>query len=132
MQLRIRVFCDEQGVEPEAELDGRDAEAIHLVAVDDGEVVATCRLRAEGAGGADGGVFKLERMAVDKRFRGVGLGRRLLEVGEAEAKHEGATEMLVHSQLRARRFYERSGYAATSEDTFLEDGIEHVRMTRAL
>jgi predicted GNAT family N-acyltransferase len=132
MQLRIRVFCDEQGVEPEAELDGRDGEAIHLVAVDDGEVVATCRLRAEGAGGAGGGVFKLERMAVDKRFRGVGLGRRLVEVGEAEASNEGATEMLVHSQLQARGFYERSGYAATSEETFLEDGIEHVRMARAL
>jgi predicted GNAT family N-acyltransferase len=129
MQLRKRVFCDEQGVEPEAEIDGRDREAIHLVAVDDGRVVATCRLRAAGT---DAGVYKLERMAVDRGFRGIGLGRRLVEAGEAEAKDEGATEMLVHSQLQARGFYERNGYAATSEDTFLEDGIEHVRMGRAL
>lgn len=129
MQLRMRVFCGEQGVVPEAELDGRDGEAIHLVAVDDGRVVATCRLRSEGG---DGGVYKLERMAVDKGFRGIGLGRRLIEVGEAEARHEGAAEMLVHSQLQARGFYERGGYAATSEDVFIEDGIEHVRMGRAL
>lgn len=125
----MRVFCDEQGVDRKAELDGRDGEAIHLVAVEDGAVVATCRLRSEGG---DAGVYKLERMAVEAGFRGVGLGRRLIEVGETEARREGAGEMVVHSQLRARGLYERSGYEAASEDVFLEDGIEHVRMRRSL
>ncbi len=44
LALRDRVFCIEQGVPKREELDGRDGEAIHLVAVDEGVVVGTCRL----------------------------------------------------------------------------------------
>jgi predicted GNAT family N-acyltransferase len=128
-QVRLRVFCEEQGVSPDAELDDRDAEAIHLVAMDRGRVIATCRLLTEGG---EGGSCKLERMAVEKDFRGIGLGRRLVEVSETEARREGAAEMILHSQLPARAFYERCGYAASSEEVFTEDGIEHVRMWKAL
>ena len=35
--LRERVFCGEQGVSVEADRDGRDPEATHIVAVDDVE-----------------------------------------------------------------------------------------------
>jgi predicted GNAT family N-acyltransferase len=42
------VFCDEQGVSLAAELDGRDDEALHLVVVEDGAVIATCRLLLDG------------------------------------------------------------------------------------
>ncbi|MFN2612454.1 MAG: GNAT family N-acetyltransferase [Solirubrobacterales bacterium] len=128
-QVRVRVFCEEQGVDRETELDDRDTEAIHLVAMERGKVIATCRLRPEGG---EGGSCKLERMAIDKDFRGIGLGRRLIEVSETEARREGAAEMLLHSQLPVRGFYERSGYEVTSEEVFLEDGLEHVRMRRAL
>jgi len=124
--LRLRVFCDEQGVSRSAELDGLDDEALHLVAIADGSVVATCRLRFAG------GDCKLERMAVGRRERGTGLGGRLLRAAEREARLDGAGEMLLHSQTGARGFYESAGYAATSEDVFLEDGIEHVRMRKAL
>jgi predicted GNAT family N-acyltransferase len=44
--LRVRVFCDEQGVSPEEELDGLDHDAVHIVALDESGVIATCRLRA--------------------------------------------------------------------------------------
>lgn len=125
----MRVFCEEQGVDLEAELDDRDAEAIHLVAMERGKVIATCRLITDGG---VGGSCKLERMAIDKDFRGIGLGRRLIEVSETEARREGAAEMLLHSQLQVRGFYERSGFQVTSEDVFVEDGLEHVRMRRAL
>jgi predicted GNAT family N-acyltransferase len=125
-QLRVRVFCGEQGVSEKNELDGLDAESIHLVAMDRGKVVGTCRLRMVG------GDCKLERMAVAEDFRGIGLGRRLIEVAETEARSEGAAEVLLHSQVRARGFYESAGFRARSEDVFLEEGIEHVRMGKSL
>ncbi len=73
MDLRVRVFCDEQGVDPEAELDDLDDEATQIVALDESGVVATCRLRLIGRR------CKLERMAVERRRRGTGVGRKLLE-----------------------------------------------------
>ena len=125
-QLRLRVFVEEQGVSPDAEIDGLDDEAIQLVAMNRGKVVGTCRLRIVGGEG------KLERMAVAQDFRRIGLGRRLIEATETEARREGAGRMVLHSQVAARDFYEAAGYAATSEDVFLEDGIEHVKMGKAL
>src|SRR3954447_14984495 len=70
--LRYRVFCEEQGVALDLEADGRDGEALHLVAVADGAVVGTCRLVL------DAGTAKLGRMAVEPAARGRGIGAALL------------------------------------------------------
>ena len=125
-KLRVKVFCEEQGVSCEVELDGLDGEAIHLVAIDEKDLLATCRLRFVEEG------CKLERMAVGRRYRDSGVGAKLLAAAEAEARERGAEQMLLHSQTAVRGFYERCGYRALSEEVFLEDGIEHVRMGREL
>jgi predicted GNAT family N-acyltransferase len=125
-ELRVRVFCGEQGVARTGELDGLDEEALHIVALDGESVVATCRLRFAKR------ECKLERMAVDRGHRGTGTGRRLLEAADLQARDGGAEEIVLHSQTRVRRFYERGGYAVLSEEVFLEEGIEHVRMRKAL
>jgi predicted GNAT family N-acyltransferase len=125
MDLRVRVFCDEQGVERRAELDGLDDEATQIVAVDDAEVIATCRLRFVN------GECKLERMAVERRHRGGGVGRALLDAAEDEAGRLGASSMLLHAQRRAEGFYAAAGYRAEGEP-FDEEGIEHVRMRKPL
>jgi predicted GNAT family N-acyltransferase len=125
LDLRVRVFCDEQGVDRQVELDGLDDEATQIVALDEREVVATCRLRLIGRG------CRLERMAVERRYRGAGAGRRLLEVAEEEARRQGARSMTLHAQRRAEGFYADAGYVAEG-GTFIEEGIEHVAMTKLL
>jgi predicted GNAT family N-acyltransferase len=126
MDLRVRVFSGEQGVSEEEERDELDAEATQIVAVDDSGVIATCRLRYPEVG-----ICKLERMVVEARLRGLGVGGRLLGGAEDEARTEGAREMLLHAQRRAEPFYAANGYVAEGE-TFLEAEIEHVRMRKAL
>jgi predicted GNAT family N-acyltransferase len=127
MALRIKVFCGEQGVDEEEERDDLDQEATQIVAVDESGVIATCRLRY-----LDGGqVCKLERMAVERRFRELGVGSRLLAGAEDEARRSGAGEMLLNAQRRAEAFYASNGYVAEGE-TFVEAEIEHVRMRKAL
>jgi predicted GNAT family N-acyltransferase len=125
MDLRILVFCDEQGVDRRVELDGLDDEATQIVALDESGVIATCRLRFLGD------ECKLERMAVERGYRGVGAGRRLLEGAEDEARRQGAKSMTLHAQRRAEGFYAGAGYVAEGE-TFIEEGIEHVAMTKRL
>ena len=125
-ELRIKVFCDEQGVPRELELDGKDDEATQIVALDENGIVATCRLRYP-----EPGICKLERMVVDRRLRGLGIGAALLAGCEEEARRAGARMMVLHAQLRAQEFYGSNGYAPGGE-TFMDADIEHIRMTKPL
>ena len=125
LALRERIFVDEQGVAREDDVDGRDEEATHLVALAGERVVATCRLLCEGD------VVKLGRMAVARPARGTGLGTELLREAERWARAQGARRVVLAAQLGARGFYDRAGYAAHGE-VFLDAGIEHLRMEKAV
>ena len=124
-QLRIRVFCDEQGVPLGEELDEHEDASTHLVALDESGVIGTCRLRRAGPD------LRLERMAVDRRLRGSGVGARILAEAESVARGSGAGRMVLNAQTRAAGFYEGSGYVPEG-GTFMDAGIEHVRMTKRL
>lgn len=125
LALRYDVFCVEQGVSLEEELDGRDDEALQLVVVDGGEVVGTCRLVA------DGSEVKLGRMAVANSHRGRRLAAALLEEADVRARALGAQRIVLAAQLTAQAVYERAGYAPYG-DVFLDADIEHVMMAKAL
>jgi predicted GNAT family N-acyltransferase len=125
LELRVQVFCEEQGVSHDEELDGLDHDCTQIVAVEEGKVVATCRLRLVD------GDSKLERMAVDKARRETGVGRALMERAEQEARASGAPRMVLHAQRAAEGFYARCGYRVEG-DSFMEANIEHVRMTKDL
>jgi predicted GNAT family N-acyltransferase len=124
--LRIKVFCDEQGVDPALEVDGLDDEATQIIALDESGVIATCRLRYP-----DAGACKLERMVVDARHRKLGVGGELLVWAEEEARGVGAKTMVLNSQLRVQAFYASHGYEPEGE-IFIDAGIEHIRMTKEL
>lgn len=121
LALRRRVFCDEQGVAPELEVDGRDGEALHLVAVRDGAVVGTCRLLFEGP------TAKLGRLVVEADARGRGLGGAIVGAAVGEARRAGARRVALNAQAAAMGLYARAGFEPRGE-RFEEAGIEHVRM----
>ncbi len=125
LALRSEVFIHEQGVAPEEECDGRDPDALHLIALDDGQVVGTCRLVA------DGDRIKLGRMAVQRRRRGEGIAALLLAAVDREAQTLGGRRVVLGAQLTAVKVYERSGYV-TRGDVFVDAGIEHVWMEKTL
>jgi predicted GNAT family N-acyltransferase len=119
------VFVEEQDVSLAADRDGRDGQAVHLVAVRDGTVVGTCRLLA------DGEVVRLGRMVVHPALRGRSLGARLLELADERALDLGARRILLHAQVPSRGVYDRAGYVQQGEP-FTEEGIEHVTMEKTL
>jgi predicted GNAT family N-acyltransferase len=125
LAVREEVFCGEQGVPLEADLDGLDDEAVHLVAVE-GEVLGTCRLLIE-----PGGTAKFARLCVRASARGRGVARALLDAAEAEARAAGARRIGMHAQTDALPLYERAGYTTYGE-RFDEEGIEHVGMEKQL
>lgn len=125
LALRERVFCGEQGVSFEADQDGRDPEATHIVAVERGLVIGTCRLLFRGE------VARLGRLAVEPGRRGDGVAAAILEEADRIAADAGAERIALHAQTYAQALYERAGYEEYGP-TFVEEGIEHVAMEKRL
>jgi predicted GNAT family N-acyltransferase len=125
LDLRERVFCGEQGVSREADLDGRDPEATHIVAVERGQVLGTCRLLFRGD------VARLGRLAVERDARGRGVAGAILAEATRVARTARAGRISLHAQTYARDLYVRDGYELAGEP-FEEEGIEHVAMEKRL
>ena len=125
LQIRHDVFCVEQGVPQREELDGRDAGAVHLVAVADGTVLATCRLLFVGP------TVQFSRLAVRESARRRGVASRLLALADEESRAAGARRLVLHAQTYARPLYDAAGYV-TRGRVFMEAGIEHVAMEKVL
>ncbi len=125
LALRERVFCGEQGVSFEADQDGRDGEATHIVAVDDGVVIGTCRLLFRGT------VARLGRLAVQRERRGESVAVDILSEADRTARRAGSESIALHAQTYAQALYERAGYEVYGP-TFVEEGIEHVAMEKRL
>jgi predicted GNAT family N-acyltransferase len=119
------VFSGEQGVSIAADRDGRDGESTHLVAIDEGRVIGTCRLLFRG------NVARLGRLAVDPDRRGEGIAATLLALADRVALEEGANSISLHAQTYARRLYLDAGYEERGPK-FVEEGIEHVAMGKRL
>jgi predicted GNAT family N-acyltransferase len=125
LRLRYQVFCEEQGVDLAAEQDGRDGEALHLVALDGERVVGTCRVLVEDR------LARLGRMAVEPAHRGRGIGSALLAEADRAMLEAGADRIRLHAQTPSRGVYDRAGYQPDGEE-FFEEGIEHVAMEKPL
>jgi predicted GNAT family N-acyltransferase len=125
LELRHAVFCEEQRVPKHEELDGRDHEGLHLVAVGDAELLATCRLLFVGP------TVQFSRLAVKHSARRRGVATALLELAEAESRAAGARRLVLHAQTYAQQLYERAGYEPRGR-VFIEADIEHVAMEKQL
>ena len=125
LQLRHEVFCVEQGVPEREELDGRDREGIHLVAVVDGELVATCRVLIVGT------TAQFSRLAVRRSARRRGIATALLALADEETRAHGGRRLVLHAQTYAQVLYERAGYR-TRGRVFTEAGIKHIAMEKQL
>jgi predicted GNAT family N-acyltransferase len=125
LSVRHDVFCIEQGVSEREELDGRDGEGVHLVAVAEGTVLATCRLLFVGP------TVQFSRLAVRRDARRRGIASRLLELADEETRADGARRIVLHAQTYARSLYEGSGYQPRGR-VFMESGIEHIAMEKLL
>ncbi len=129
--LRKLVFCGEQGVAREQEIDSRDEDALHVVALApvDGRVIGTLRLLLDAQGAVR--VAKIGRVAVRREWRRRGIALRMLALALAAAREHGCARVRLAAQLEAVALYEQAGFAVES-DRFEEAGIQHVWMGQRL
>ncbi len=118
-KIRKEVFVVEQQVDEKEEYEFED-ESIHFIAKVNGEYAGTARWRVTDKG------VKLERFAVKKEFRSIGVGSHLLStvINDIPAEHH---YLYLHAQLSAMGLYSKYNFVAEGE-MFEEAGIQHYKM----
>lgn len=123
LRLRTDVFVVEQNC-PYPELDGRDllGDTLHLWAEEGGALLGTIRIL--GLGSAEPAIG---RVVTAPAARGRGIAAALIERGIELCGPEAVIHL--HAQAHLEAWYERLGFVRAGE-TYDEDGIPHVPMTR--
>ncbi|GLK63271.1 MULTISPECIES: GNAT family N-acetyltransferase [Paracoccus] len=118
--IRREVFILEQNVSEDEEWDGRDDEALHLLARDaQNRAIGTARILIEGKTG------KIGRVAVRKSARGTGVGAALIRAALEELRTlPGITRAKLGAQTHAIGFYEKLGFVAYGPE-YDDAGIPH-------
>lgn len=123
-RIREEVFVKEQCVDPDEEYDAFENESSQFLAYQGQQEVGTARWRFTESG------VKLERFAVLKPFRGIGVGQALVMAVLSDIQSHpdslGKT-IYLHGQVTAMGLYEKFGFQKTG-DLFVECGIDHYLM----
>ncbi|MDO6436290.1 GNAT family N-acetyltransferase [Cyclobacterium sp. 1_MG-2023] len=122
--IREQVFVKEQNVAPEEEYDSFENLATHFLVVDGDLGLGTARWRFTKTG------IKLERFAVLKAYRGLGVGgmlvRAVLEDVLKDPSNKNKT-IYLHAQVTALGLYEKHGFEKVGA-RFMECDIAHFLM----
>lgn len=127
LQLRSDVFVAEQEC-VFLDLDGRDhePEAEHLWIHGQRGVLGTLRILHE-----NGDTWSIGRVVTGRTARRAGVASALVEVAIDRLRVLGCREVVLGAQSHLADWYRRFGFEVHG-DTYVEDGIRHVPMSRVL
>ena len=123
LRVRSEVFVVEQNCVYQ-DMDGDDQKSIHLWLTENGRVVALARVCPAGTHMKE---VSIGRVITTERGKGYGK-QMMLHAIDAAIEHFGATLIDIEAQEYARGFYESVGFRQSSE-SFMLDGIPHIKMT---
>lgn len=123
LRVRSEVFVVEQNCVYQ-DMDGDDREAVHLWLTLDDKIVALARVCPAGTHMTE---ISIGRVITTERGKGYGK-QIMLHAIRAAIEHFGATLIDIEAQEYAKGFYEGVGFKQSSE-TFMLDGIPHIKMT---
>lgn len=125
IQLREKVFVVEQDC-PYLDVDGQDPAAYHVIGIHD-KIMATARIFPPDSTGK----VVIGRICNDNKYRGSGVGKKLVEQCLIFCKKSWPQATIkISAQCYLIRFYESFGFKKIGEE-YLEDGIPHITMTIA-
>ena len=120
--VRTSVFIEEQFVTPEFEWDDIDYSAVHLLAMHEKQAIGCLRIIHYA---------KIGRMAVLKPWRGLGVGKMLLNKAIEICALQGSKQIELTAQTHAIRFYQQAGFQMTG-DEYTDVQIPHIDMRLSL
>jgi predicted GNAT family N-acyltransferase len=121
LAIRKAVFVKEQKVPVRIEVDEYEADCWHFILHVGNSPAGCARLRPVGR------KLKLERIAVLKKFRGLGLGKLIVRHLVRFAKRKEPKEIYMNAQHYLIDFYSKLGFIPRGK-VFDEAGISHIQM----
>jgi len=126
LQLRSEVFVVEQDCVYQ-DIDGKDAEALHIIGFKNDNIVAYTRCFKPGYYFDEAAIG---RVVVKNSERKFGYGHEIMKASDKAIKeHYNTTNIKLSAQQYLIKFYESHGYQTTGEG-YLEDGIPHIGMIK--
>ena len=126
--VRIQGMNRQHHIPLREEFDEHDGDGTkYIVLLDDGYPVATCRFYEIGAGSV-----VLGRVVVLPEYRGLGLGRRVVEETERWIRELGFRSVMIDSRIVAVPFYEKLGYSALDDAVVRSGSFDCIRMCKHL
>ena len=121
LSIRRKVFVEEQNIPENIEMDDELVQAICVCAILDKQYVGTARYRETSSG------IKLERFAVLKKYRGLGVGKALVKFILDNLDQD--QDIYLHAQEAVVNFYLLLGFKKVN-DRFYEAEIPHWKMIK--
>lgn len=126
VDIRKKVFVDEQNVPAEIEIDNDEDKCTYFVLYSNHQATATARFQTT----SDNGIH-IQRVAVLKQFRHQHLGTDLLKYIFDYAKEQNFDYIILGAQDHAQAFYTQLGFKVVGEQ-YEEAGILHHDMKLSL
>ncbi len=121
IELRTKVFIEEQGVPIEEEIEADEGRYLHCCIYQRLELIAYARVSLTNPIG-------IGRVCVQRKYRNQGYGKKIMQYAELQIPMH-SVEIQIHAQAHAQSFYEALGYIAYGQ-RFMEAGIEHIAMKK--
>ena len=99
----------------------------HLIGVIDNKIIACGRLHFNNASEA-----QIRYMAIDEHYQRKGIGVKVIELLEAEAKKKQINKIVLNARNHVIEFYKKSGYKALRKYEGSDTGIPHTTMEKIL
>lgn len=126
LKLRSEIFVVEQDCVYQ-DLDGKDAKALHVIGINNNEVVAYTRIFKPGD---YFDIASIGRVAVHKDYRKYGYGKDIMQASINAVNEEFKEQQIkISAQTYLDKFYTELGFKAIGEG-YLEDGIPHIQMVK--
>lgn len=124
LRLRSEIFVVEQNCVYQ-DMDNKDLKAFHLMAIDEGQIVAYLRILNKGVSYKE---ISIGRVVVKKEYRRRKLGLEIINRAIDYIKNiMKENEIRISAQVYAKNLYKKAGFKEVSEE-YLEDDIPHVEM----
>ena len=125
--FRWKILREPIGKSVESLKDHHEKHAFHLIGMMNNKIIACGRLHKNSSIEA-----QIRYMAVDKKLRGQGLGKKIVEHLEDYASRNQFKTIVLNARDHAIKFYQNSGYELVGPYNGSDTGIPHSKMIKKL
>lgn len=126
LQIRSEVFVVEQDCVYQ-DLDGKDQKSLHVIGFKEDKIVAYSRIFKPGDYFQNASIGRVVVSISERKF---GFGHDLMKASiKAIENQYQVIDITISAQVYLQKFYESHGFFKIGE-SYLEDGIPHIRMDK--